>query len=389
MKFLGAIVTLSAFCSVSAFFVPAPKANGVSSLNAYYADTMYNDVRRGGRSGYSSRDREYGGGYGGRNGYGYNGGYGGSYPEVIQGESLKTFPNLSPFVDQVQISLQTDGGPLKANLDFWDGPDRTAFNMSCFSQDGRYYPVNAIIPTRGNADSGTVAVRNTGEITFPLVASVMENAGPQIGSMRGFDEKLIQGGAVDTISLEQGLGSVQVMIETDGRPLSARIELLEGPNNSKQIYDVETEDGYEFPFFAILDTPGKSHTIRIKNTGPMEFPIIASVEGYGRDYGMSGGYSGSRGGYGGWNGVERRSGDSYSGSRSYGSYNRGREGYGRGDYGGYGGYGGMSRGGYGGMRGGYGGMDGMRSRGGYGGGYSSGYRYGGYDGWDSSSRRRY
>ena len=204
--------------------------------------------------------------------------------EIVQGRSLRTWSFMSPAIERIQVLLKTEGRPLNADVELWQGPDNTPQKMAVYLEDGDMRPFACVIESpRG---SNTVSIRNTAHMEFPLLASVepdvaggqtppLAAATMELARKRG---KVVQGGAIVTYPFDPSVAKVSVMMRTDGRPLNARIELLQGPNNNKQVIEVYTEDGMERPFQMIIDTPGTGNVVRIINTATIEFPMTASVE---------------------------------------------------------------------------------------------------------------
>jgi len=207
---------------------------------------------------------------------------------LVQGGSLRTWSYRSPLVEQVQVVLSTEGRPLDADIELWHGPDNTPCKMRVYVEDGQVRPFSAVIDTpRG---PNTVAIRNIGQIEFPLMAEVFAENVEQLSAECAAAAMTIQGGALRTEAFDPLVDSVQVFLKTDGRPLNARIELLQGPNNNKQVIELYTEDGLDRPFFATLETPGSGNVVRIVNTAPVEFPMTASVVPHTINEAMDSGY---------------------------------------------------------------------------------------------------
>jgi hypothetical protein len=211
---------------------------------------------------------------------------------TVQGGSLRTWSFANPNIERVHVLLKTDGRPLDADVELWQGPDNTPHKMKVYVEDGAARTFSAFIDTPRSPN--TIAIRNTGHLEFPLYACVgpdVEAGEACLDAVRMVKGETIQGGALRTYPFGPEVDSVACLIKTDGRPLNARIELLQGPNNNKQVLEVYTEDGLDRPFWAIIQTPGSGNVVRVVNSAPVEFPMTATVtafevgngEGWGED----------------------------------------------------------------------------------------------------------
>ena len=194
---------------------------------------------------------------------------------LLQGHSLRTWSFRSPAVEQVQVDLATEGRPLDADIELWHGPENTPCKMRVYVEDGEMRPFRTVLETpRG---PNTVAIRNIGQIEFPISAAVSERVFETPSAECFVESKTVQGGALRTYAFDPLVQGVHVLLKTDGRPLNARIELLQGPNNNKQVVELYTEDGCDRPFFCTFETPGSGNVVRVVNTAPVEFPMSAAV----------------------------------------------------------------------------------------------------------------
>jgi len=193
----------------------------------------------------------------------------------VHGGSLRTWSYSSTKVDRVQVILNSNGRPLDADIELWHGPDNTPCKFRVYSENGFTRPLSTVLETpRG---SNTISIKNIAQMEFPLEAFVFITNIDEPSNNCINNRNTIQGGALKTYPFDPCVDSVQVLLQTYGRPLNSRIELLQGPNNNKQVIELYTEDGCDRPFFCILETPGSGNVIRVVNTAPMEFPLFASV----------------------------------------------------------------------------------------------------------------
>eukprot|EP00586_Coscinodiscus_wailesii_P022566 CAMPEP_0172518334 /NCGR_PEP_ID=MMETSP1066-20121228/290754_1 /TAXON_ID=671091 /ORGANISM="Coscinodiscus wailesii, Strain CCMP2513" /LENGTH=478 /DNA_ID=CAMNT_0013300703 /DNA_START=141 /DNA_END=1578 /DNA_ORIENTATION=- len=156
--------------------------------------------------------------------------------------------------------------------------------LDIYSGKGRLRPCKFWVETPG--ETNAVFIRNIGPLEFPFHAGVgteMEEDGSDStmavseSIFQMSSDYIVQGGAVRVYDLDPSVSYAKVALRTDGRPLNASVELIQGPNAPKYTIDVYTEDGDLRPFVFIMKAPGVGNSIRIVNTGTQEFPLTAAV----------------------------------------------------------------------------------------------------------------
>mmetsp|Transcript_28904 Transcript_28904/g.42847 ORF Transcript_28904/g.42847 Transcript_28904/m.42847 type:complete len:289 (+) Transcript_28904:44-910(+) len=199
---------------------------------------------------------------------------------TLQGNTLKTWQLGVESTKRVQLSIKGNGRPLDANVELWHTPSYIPTKMKVYTEDSSLRPVNTVIETPKHPN--TVAVFNTGSMEFPFSACVAETglaSAYSSLSATGPGER-VQGGRIVSYTFDSSVESVQVLLKTDERNMKATIELTQGPNQVKQIFDIYASSGYKNPFYAVIETPGSGNVIRVINGNTVEFPFDAWVQPY-------------------------------------------------------------------------------------------------------------
>jgi hypothetical protein len=96
------------------------------------------------------------------------------------------------------------------------------------------------------------------------------------------------GGTVRSFPIDTHGESVQVLFwakDVGKKSIIAKIEVLQGPNNYKQPYDLHLGGGSQ-PYHAVFATPGSGVTLRIKskkNVADRKFEVVVAPYEIGED----------------------------------------------------------------------------------------------------------
>ena len=203
----------------------------------------------------------------------------GSPVQRIEGQTRKTWKFNDIGKDRVQVALESEGRPVHADIQLWIGPDWTPFSLKTYSEDGKARPVQTLIGTRNKA--AMIEVRNVAEADFPFTAA----SGYASDAMAKVPAELpattegvrIDGNALRSWPISENARQVEVVLHTDGRQLNAKIELLNAPNNPKQVYEVFTNNGDLNRLVVCFDVPDAGNTLRVVNLATVEFPCYANI----------------------------------------------------------------------------------------------------------------
>lgn len=193
----------------------------------------------------------------------------------IEGETRHAFGFSDNSRDTVQVAMHSPNNrPITSEVNLWLGPNYTPFQLKCHSENGKEFPIQTLVGTKKYAVN--VEVKNTGPYTHPLNAACSYAIAPlaEVPKAIQFEQcTYIEGGAVRKVPFPAEVDQLQVLLKTEGKQLKAKIELLNGPNNVKQEYEVYASNGAATSLFLVFETPGQGNSIRVKNLASLEYPL--------------------------------------------------------------------------------------------------------------------
>lgn len=256
MKLHQSLLALCAVPMVAAFSVPPPKssiAKPSSSNSALYSSgEWWQSTTNQPRTGPDVTSR-------------------------IEGQTRRTWEFNDVNREVVQVDLGSGGRPINANIQLWIGPDWTPLTLKAYSEDGQQFPVDTVVGTRNKL--AEIEVMNNGPYELPINAACKyAPTDLRLELAANVPPKYVEGGAIKSADFDPTVKKVLVMLNTDARQLNARVEMLNGPNNVKQSFEIFTNNGLLNALYVVFTPPNDGAcTIRVQNLAPVEFPCKAYI----------------------------------------------------------------------------------------------------------------
>lgn len=208
------------------------------------------------------------------------------------GGTVRTW-DIPTETERLQYVLETNGRPLKAKVELWEGPVRLLHSMDVNLEDGSQTPFKGMLAFPKGQKA--LKISTTGSQEFPCTFGAEVPSFDRTKQLMAFQNDVwesnpkhtMQGtvsegglGAVKAFPISDNIESVQIMFwskDTGKRAAKSKIEVLQGPNSIRQVFDLHCE-GSTQPYHAIIETPGTGWTIRMWSKAPLEYPHEIVVE---------------------------------------------------------------------------------------------------------------
>jgi len=210
---------------------------------------------------------------------------------VEGGGTVRTYP-MPAGVVRCQIRLETNGRPLKGEVNVWIGPLRKVHTLKFHTESGVDLPIEYTLTFKKVAP--VLRISTSKDQTCPMKVGVHVPSADRSAELLGNTEKLwdnctpeqkklVQGGmtdgsksAVRTWDIPSEAKSIQFLAwsrDSGKKSFKVDFELMRGPNNCMQKYFLQCGGGSQ-PYHAVFQTPGEGWTLRLENKKWMEDGLV-------------------------------------------------------------------------------------------------------------------
>lgn len=214
-----------------------------------------------------------------------------SLETLESGGTVRTYA-MPTWATRVQYRLETNGRPMKGEVNLWLGPERKTHTLKVDSENGKQFPVQVTLKFK---PTPVLKVSTTDLANYPMKVGVHVPSPERAKELEMHTEdvwdnlideeekKLIQGANTDgkygkrvNWIIPENVDSVQLLgwnRDSGRKSFKVEVELLHGPNNVRQYYFLQCGGGSQ-PYHAVFQTPGTGWVVRIRNKKFVEDGLI-------------------------------------------------------------------------------------------------------------------